>query len=57
MIGVSSLAPFFMDKKEESIVVSLEDMTVILMQLWKSRNTERKCGDLYEKYKDLIPPE
>ena len=24
-----------MDKKEESIVVSLEDMTVILMQLWK----------------------
>ena len=46
-----------MDKKEESIVVSLEDMTVILMQLWKSRNTERKCGELYEKYKDLIPPE
>ena len=39
-----------------SIRVPMEDMTVILTQLWKSRGTEPKVGELYEKYKALIPP-
>tara|TARA_B100000287_G_scaffold411053_1_gene440109 strand:+ start:279 stop:434 length:156 start_codon:yes stop_codon:yes gene_type:complete len=38
-----------------SIRVPMEDMTVILVQLWKSRNTEPHIGKLYEKYKALIP--
>ena len=40
-----------------SIVVPMEDMTAILTQLWKSRATEPKIGELYEKYKALIPKE
>ena len=40
-----------------SIVVPMEDMTVILTQLWKSRATEPHIGKLYEKYKALIPKE
>ena len=40
-----------------SIRVPMEDMTVILTQLWKSRHTEPKIGELYEKYKSLIPAE
>ena len=40
-----------------SVVVPMEDMTVILTQLWKSRGTEPKIGELYEKYKALIPEE
>ena len=40
-----------------SIRVPMEDMTVILTQLWKSRDTEPKIGELYEKYKALIPKE
>tara|TARA_R100000008_G_C3496155_1_gene121230 strand:- start:207 stop:362 length:156 start_codon:yes stop_codon:yes gene_type:complete len=38
-----------------SIRVPMEDMTAILTQLWKSRHTESKVGELYEKYKALIP--
>ena len=38
-----------------SVVVPMDDMTVILTQLWKSRGTEPKIGELYEKYKALIP--
>ena len=40
-----------------SIVVPMEDMTQLLPQLWKSRGTEPKIGELYEKYKALIPKE
>ena len=40
-----------------SIRVPMEDMTVILTQLWKSRQTEPHIGKLYEKYKALIPKE
>ena len=36
-----------------SVVVPMDDMTHILTQLWKSRNTEAKVGELYKKYKDL----
>ena len=45
----------FLEKKDPIIEVPLEDMTAILTQLWKSRTTEPKIGDLYEKYKALIP--
>ena len=52
----------FLDTKDEevqegslSVVVPIDDMTVILTQLWKSRGTEPKIGQLYEKYKALIP--
>ena len=38
-----------------SVVVPMEDMVQILTQLWKSRATEPKIGELYEKYKALIP--
>ena len=54
----------FLDTKDEevqegslSVVVPMEDMTAILTQLWKSRQTEPKIGELYEKYKALIPAE
>ena len=40
-----------------SIRVPMEDMTAILVQLWKSRHTEPHIGKLYEKYKSLIPKE
>ena len=39
-----------------SVVVPMDDMSQILTQLWKSRATEPKIGELYEKYKKLIPP-
>ena len=54
----------FLDSKEDgvqegslSIRVPMEDMTAILTQLWKSRQTEPHVGKLYEKYKALIPAE
>ena len=54
----------FLESKDElppsgslSIRVPMEDMTVILVQLWKSRKTDPQCNDLYEKYKALIPVE
>ncbi len=55
----------FVDSKNEeevqqgslSIRVPMEDMTDILTQLWKSRQTESRVGELYEKYKALIPAE
>ncbi len=38
-----------------SVVVPMDDMCVILRQLWKSRGTEPEIGKLYQKYKALIP--
>ena len=53
----------FLESKDEevqegslSVVVPMDDMIQILTQLWKSRQTEPKVGELYEKYKRLIPP-
>ena len=53
----------FLESKDEevqegslSVVVPMDDMTQILTQLWKSRQTEPKVGELYEKYKKLVPP-
>ena len=39
-----------------SVVVPMEDMELILTQMWKSRQTEPKMGELYKKYKPLTPP-
>ena len=36
-----------------SVVVPMDDMKLILQQMWKSRGTEEKMGELYEKYKKL----
>ena len=41
-------------RDDKSVVqVSIEDMKIILRQLWKSRSTEPDVGKIYEKYKDL----
>ena len=36
-----------------SVVVLMEDMEHIVRQMWKSRQTEPKMGELYKKYRDL----
>ena len=36
-----------------SVVIPMDDMELILRQMWKSRDTEPKIGELYKKYKDL----
>ncbi len=36
-----------------SVVVPMDDMELILTQMWKSRQTEPKMGELYDKYKKL----
>jgi len=36
-----------------SVVVPIDDMKLILQQMWKSRSTEPKMGELYEKYAKL----
>ena len=33
-----------------SVVVPMDDMKLILQQMWKSRGTEPKMGELYENY-------
>ena len=37
-----------------SVVVPMDDFKIILRQMWKSRATEPKMGELYEKYTKLI---
>ena len=36
-----------------SVVVPMDDFKLILQQMWKSRATEPKMGELYNKYKEL----
>ena len=36
-----------------SVVVPMDDFKLMLTQMWKSRNTETKMGELYEKYTKL----
>ena len=36
-----------------SVVVPMDDFKLILQQMWKSRATETKMGELYEKYRKL----
>ena len=51
--NLDSLEDFIAE--DPSVVVPMDDMTQILTQLWKSRQTEPNIGKLYEKYKALIP--
>ena len=37
-----------------SVVVPMDDMKLIIKQMWKSRDTEPKMGELYKKYHDLV---
>tara|TARA_Y100001970_G_C13693116_1_gene583400 strand:- start:211 stop:387 length:177 start_codon:yes stop_codon:yes gene_type:complete len=37
-----------------SVVVPMDDMKLILQQMWKSRKSEEKMGELYNKYRDLV---
>ncbi len=37
-----------------SVVVPMDDMQLILRQMWKSRGTEPQMGALYTKYKKLV---
>ena len=37
-----------------SVRVPMSDMKLIIQQIWKSRGTEPKMGELYEKYKNLV---
>ena len=64
LVDLDALDNFLDNKDEEevkqgslSIRVPMEDMTAILVQLWKSRQTEPHIGKLYEKYKALKPKE
>ena len=41
------------DNGSSSVVIPMDDMELILTQMWKSRHTEPKMGELYEKYKKL----
>ena len=36
------------------IDVSKEELNVIVQQLWKSRKTEEKVGEVYEKLEPLL---
>ena len=36
-----------------SVVVPMDDFKIILRQMWKSRGTAPKIGELYEKYTKL----
>ena len=36
-----------------SVVVPMDDFKLILRQMWKSAKTEKKMGELYEKYSKL----
>ena len=62
LVDLDALDNFIDSKDEEiqqgtlSIRVPIEDMTVILTQMWKSRQTEPKMGELYKKYKPLTQP-
>ena len=59
---LDALDDFLESKDEEvqegslSVVVPMVDMELILTQMWKSRHTEPKMGELYKKYKPLTPP-
>ena len=35
------------------VKVPIDEMKIILRQLWKSRTTEPDVGKIYEKYKNL----
>ena len=43
----------FPEEGSLSVVVPIDDFKIILRQMWKSRGTEPKMGELYEKYTEL----
>ena len=43
----------FPEEGSLSVVVPIDDFKIILRQMWKSRGTEPKMGELYEKYSEL----
>ena len=36
-----------------SVVIPMDDMKLILQQMWKSRDMEPKMGEVYDKYMEL----
>ena len=36
-----------------SVVIPMDDMELLLPQMWKTRYTESKMGEQYKKYRDL----
>ena len=59
LVDLDALDNFLDNKDEEvqegslSVVVPMDDFKLILRQMWKSRGTEPKMGELYEKYTNL----
>ena len=43
----------FPEEGSLSVVVPIDDFKIILRQMWKSRGTEPKMCELYEKYTEL----
>ena len=43
----------FPEEGSLSVVVPIDDFKIILRQMGKSRGTEPKMGELYEKYTEL----
>ena len=43
----------FPEEGSLSVVVPIDEFKIILRQMWKSRGTEPKMGELYEKYTEL----
>ena len=43
----------FPEEGSLSVVVPIDDFKIILRQMWKSRGTAPKMGELYEKYTEL----
>ena len=39
-----------------SVVVPMDDMKDIVQQIWKSRSTEKRMGELYDKYHPIVHP-
>jgi hypothetical protein len=39
-----------------SVVVPMDDMKDIVRQIWKSRSTEKRMGELYDKYHPIVHP-
>ena len=39
-----------------TVVVPMDDMKDILGQVWKSRATEPRMGELYDKYHPIVSP-
>ena len=55
-IQIQELSPEQLEPRTHgklSVVIPMDDMELILRQMWKSRDTEPKMGELYAKYTEL----